>query len=485
MKKFIACVILSIAYLVGWCLLRGMFFYEGARDLDTADNIVVLSLGLITVAILALAVAKGKFGKWQRLMLRSALAATLLCFVVQLSFRTSLVRYLVVRYEVMERGLGLSHHKPGTRDELNDELLSHGIGPWIYKDEGLLRKLVLSHGSHFRNRPVEARIAFAGLRNFGIRFEELWEAPEAEEFLLSLLQSEADPEPWFGLDRFPLPEFSPNPEMRFHSGFLSLKQAKKIVDRSRLRENPNWEQLIFFASFFPRIFTESERDFLFTQWKAHFPEDAHLLEDGYRLRDFLKSRVNGQSPVTVAVTMTFEPYMTPIEVRDKQLDQTLQSAFECLVRSCSDQVKLVDSEEADLRIHLVLGLIEAYKFEQPIYEFITIRTPIWKRVGKTTIATTETSMGTKVSGSQTTTKYVASVKAIIERDLNAEQVEHVSLEETMVYWYEFYGAKSRNADASTRQEIDWKEVYDRVSGRMWPLGIHEDYFRYPSVRGNE
>lgn len=398
-----------------------------------------------------------------------------------LGMRSPGLRHQLVRFEALHRNLHLSDPRSSgkQRVELNDELLTP-IGPRIASDKPLLQYLVFEHGEEFSEKPLQAQIAYAGLRALGVDYEEIAATPQGTEFLGAVLRSEADTRAWEQLEEYPKPELHPSPEDGLYAGLLEASQAREIVASIRKRDGDSASDLLmYYALSFPQFFSENERERMWTDRITTFSNRKDLLESAVQFRKAIQENSDKTTPLKVSVDVGYHVSFNDVKAKRDHLEETIRRSVMGLVRISRDKVTFVKPEEADLIIHATLFTKKAWEEWRAVTETYWERKRSPLRFGRygATGTSTRRELKTKVVGQDKVSVSFPSIN--LELQFAGEEEEY-AFPSDYIFWYDIMKSRYHEKEKEERdyegRELNWSKLYDENGKRMWPAGIPQTYY---------
>jgi hypothetical protein len=299
----------------------------------------------------------------------------------------------------------------------------------------------------------------------GVSVQEL--SSTDPEFLLACLVSQADPQPWHGLDWIAAQES----EDGFHTGLLTEQDGRRIVapflTALDQQERPTLEALTFCVMNYPDLFSAADRDRVLDAWAKSFDELEDLAVEGLIIREQLKEFFAGAERLTVNIEVSGSP---PAAYDHQWIPKTLPQMVLGVIRSCGVELREVrEPSKADLQLKLHLSQIALYDYRRPNYsyeDYYEYRTSV-TRLGVTwTQHTTKIKRSKQVlAGYSDETSYAPT--ATLQLTYHGRTLD---LEPGLIYWHSLTFDHEKNAYRQFESESSWS--------RTWPLGIRDTLFEY-------
>ncbi|MCA9794563.1 MAG: hypothetical protein KC910_22300, partial [Candidatus Eremiobacteraeota bacterium] len=368
-------------------------------------------------------------------------------------------RYQVVRFETNHLNLRMSNFEDGLRQDLSRELCDPTLGPYLSADIALLKTLAAR--DQLLGQPLAARVVVASLRSQGFGWNDLRALPGGRNLLMGALL--AEPDPWPEQSWQPHPALDPAPEQGLACGLFDRRQAVKTLDDyiSSL-DGAEWRRLepaVVALMRFPVLTTEAQRDRVLAAWPGAFHDAADLAQAGLAMRAEVAGLLSPATSVTMAVVTRGEFQRS----NASELTQTLPLMARGLVHACGVETRLAEPAQADLLITLELDEVPHYDWSRPTYRTETVVTRR-RGYGRYAIPQTVTESRRVAAGSEQLTEYapIASIRF-------SYAGKEVVMGPFMVQWHRyFYDFENRR----------YPDSPDDLYGRLWPLGVHTDWFLF-------
>lgn len=452
-------MLLAIGFLAFAWIDRGEIFQRLSYSVLDSDN--WLPYGWSLIAIVLLIVQVRRVGRWRSLwVFRSMLlAATALLFVTMVAGKSGWARYQAYRWECLHQHLGITAR---SLDETELELVAlvtdQAIGRQLLGDEVMLRRVAFERSSLFARRPIEANRALGALLSFGDDINSIESSDNGKAFLLYAIAG--------GVFDGGSTDSGPDVKNDTIRGLLQ----ERIDSVESLSDN-ELEALVFCVAHFPLLVDSNQREQVKTAWSLRVPEFSALLAEGYALGEMLHE-VLEQNEVSRIRYRLREGYSLPVQAKRRQILVALPRALQTLIQLTSDSpLEFVQEDKSDSDVEFKLsadgGALQTY--QRQVYE--------WRKRYKTGGIMPRTGnrspyrMGRWVQELEatgettTTTLYGATIK--LEAALDTDPIETTA---TLAYWQDYLRGDKDDSELESTN-------HHKLSGRMWPLGIHESYFR--------
>ena len=346
---------------------RELVFSKGKWGLFTEDSLPLAIWALVAGIILGLGQPQKRISKWgSHLRIFSLLCASLsLIFVLSCVYLPT--RFQLLRMEVMNWNLGITNYEDGLNHELNTEILDPDIGPYILQDKELLKHLAVVSDEVLLKWPRAAPCVMAALLKQGVGFEQLFSEAENRKFLLAVLVSEANPQPWHKLEWVPQPAVAPSPQNRLYVGLLNQGQARQIY-RSFLPELESLDRLtieclVYCLMNFPGISKETETEAVLAQWAKSFEELESLAVESLIRRDRIEKFLESQGDEIQLHVV--EKNLGIFEEFGRGAPVTIREAALGLIRASGKKMVLTDEPKDAVIMNLEIASMFHHDYQKP------------------------------------------------------------------------------------------------------------------------
>ncbi len=384
-------------------------------------------------------------------LLQFALAACIAAIVIGLLCGHShWVRYQVYRLETFGKHYQITARDRDTTEvDLVDAVDESKIGQWIRQDAQMLKHLADNRGDLFARRPDEARTTLASLGKVGSKLDDLLAQGSVNTFLLYALAG----------------EIFVDDETKNWSSSQSSKLLNRLIQQVDSISDQELEALFFCVANLGGIVDETGQQRVQSKWLERVPHLQNLLGEGFRLGDIINDLIQDEKAHTVRI-IAKEGYGLPYEAKRDHIDRVLNRSLVTLIRlAASARVEVVPGD-ADLAITLHLNGESLYQYQQQIMEWRSEYKPGRIRsTGGSRLYVPGKSVKRLVPSGETRTRTVLGATVAIEVPVSKPPIKTTT---TLAYWADFL----RDKDNPNLDSVD----YDELSGRVWPLGIHQSYF---------
>lgn len=457
---------LAIAFLAFAWIDRREVFQRLSYSVFDGDNWLPYVWSLLALVLLVIQVRRA--GQWRSLKaMRLVLAfLTALVIVVMVAGKSGWARYQCYRWECFHRHLGItSRGHDETESQLVELLTNEAIGSQLSRDREMLNFLAFQRPSLFARRPYEANLALRSLLQLGTDFGDFQSSEPGREFLLYAVAGDV-----FREDRFAWSKQA-NSTQPIESKSTAEQNVVQNLFRSQIDSleslsDPELEALVFCVGQFPDLVSEQQRQQVLAEWLEWTPELTALLGEEYDFAATLRE-VFGQDDISQVRFSLHQGYTLPVEAERRQVLVAIPRALQTLVQLTSGlpaQFAQVDEEDSSIDFKISVDGDELQEYQEQVYQWSETYEPGYRfgrgyqygRWKSERVATGET---------RTVSVYGATVK--LETPSVSKSVEPTA---TLVYWADYLRADTDDPKLDSVR-------YEHLSGRMWPIGIHESYFR--------
>ncbi|QDT10293.1 hypothetical protein [Planctomycetes bacterium K23_9] len=490
----LAPVAVAASFLCFFVLQRQEIFGRLPYSVLANENWLPYVWALVAILLLGLQMRYTQAGKTLGTIGVVLLAAVCLCLGFLLVGRTGWGQYQVLRHECLKHHYGISALRlSDTESGIVARLTDPAVGHYLHVDKEMLEHLALKRADLFARQPCRAALALGSLVQLGVLAEDLTNDPQGSEFALYALAGE--------VYRSPRESMLWLPQQSVDHTNHATSLIDKYIDNVDSLSDLELEALVFCVANFRQLVDDAQRKRVREVWIARVPELNALMAEGYRLADSLSRSLSTDSalagdPATANLQVE-EGYAIPYDATAKNIQRSLTRSLQTLIRLQPGRAfkwrEPSDGDngdgkngDSDVKVKLKLSGDELYKYQRQLYLWRKKhQSGRYRRIGTRTEYRPSRPTRELVSAgkSETETVYGATVElqatlrshALRSSDKTTPKdkkspVERIEREPTLVYWHDYLRMEDKNADLV---EVG----YDRLSGRLWPIGIHESYLR--------
>lgn len=478
-KYFLSAVVLivplglALGFLAFVWIDRREVFQRLSQAVLDGDNWLPYAWGLVAIVLLAIQVRR--IGRWRSLwVLRTLLLAiTIGVTLILVIGKSASARYQVYRWECFHQHWGVTAlNVDETEDELVLLLAEPAIGSCLHRDDEMLTHLAFTRPDLFARRPCEATLALRSILRYGVGPDQIQSSIKGQTFLLYALAGDVyfDSENPFDWLAYAGSNQAIEGQSILPPNVIQDLLSSRIETLGALSVD-ELESLVFCVAHFPAAVDSDQRQQVRDAWQQRVPEFSSLLGEGFALGERLNALL-AESQSSGVRFAWHEGHLLPVDASRRQVAIALPRALETLLQLTVDSFvdDTVDAgSDGAAEFKLSVDGEVLYRYQQQVLRWTErykpggIRTS-WGRRGQYRPGRLVTELE-PTGETRTVARYGATIK--LEAASGAEPFETSA---TLVYWQDYL------LDPEDDSELE-SASYENLSGRIWPLGIHESYFR--------